>query len=111
MSKDIDSILDQAKRLELGQKDADAAERYPWYVERRGSADFLLHSRTDTPKYNVDVSGDPADAAEDGSNHFDVVHGRGPVALDLFITSHSEDTVVVNWHPTPDHTGTVDAAD
>jgi hypothetical protein len=93
------------KQLELAQQDADAAERYPWYIERRGSGDFLLHSRTDTVKYNVEVSGDPADAAEDGRNHFDVVHGRGPVALDLFITSHTEDTVVVSWRPTPNHSG------
>jgi len=90
------------KQLELAQKDADAAERYPWYVERRGSGDFLLHSRTDTPKYSVDVTGDPADAEE---NHFDVVHGRGPVAVDMFITAQSEDTIVVSWHPTPDHAG------
>lgn len=70
-----------------------------------GSGDFLLHGRTDTLKYNVEVSGDPADAADDGSNHFDVVHGRGPVALDLYTTSHSDDTVLVSWHPTPDHSG------
>jgi hypothetical protein len=63
----------------------------------------LLHSRTDTLKYNVEVSGDPADAGG-GGNHFEVVHGRGPVALDLYITSQSDDTVVVRWHPTPDHT-------
>jgi hypothetical protein len=95
----------EEKQLELAQKDADAAERYPWYIERRSDGDFLLHTRTDTPKYNVDVTGDPANAAEDGSNHFEIVHGRSPVALDLYITAQSDDTVVVSWHPTPDHTG------
>ncbi|MDQ1493624.1 MAG: hypothetical protein QOG69_107, partial [Actinomycetota bacterium] len=90
------------KRLGLVQKDADSAERYPWSVQRRGSGDFMLHSRTDTSKYNVDISGDPAAG---GENHFDELHGRGPFALDLFITAQSDDTIVVTWHPTPDHTG------
>ena len=86
----------------LAQDQADAAQQYPWFIEKGGSTGFLLHSRTDTPKYNVTLSGDPADGCD---NHFDVVHGRGPVALDLFITLNTEDKVVVSWHPTPDYTG------
>jgi hypothetical protein len=96
------SAMADETQAKLAQNQADLAEQRPWWIDQGGSTGFRLHSRTDTLKYNVSLSGDPADARD---NHFDVVHGRGPVALDLITGLPSEDRVVISWHPAPDHTG------
>lgn len=90
------------RHTELVQEAATAAERYPWQIQRRDSADWLLHCRTDTTKYDVTLSGGPTMGHD---NHFDVFYGRGLKAVDLFVTSDPDRTVVVSWRPTPDYTG------
>ncbi|WP_142282268.1 hypothetical protein [Mycobacterium sp. IEC1808] len=88
----------------LLQDAADAAERAPWRMVRPRDQDFRLVNNTDTQKYEVDVTGEPARGM--GNNHFDVVDGRETVELDLFVAAQTQDRrVTVSWRPTPDHTG------
>ncbi len=88
----------------LLQDAADAAERAPWRIERRGGQDFRLANLTKTRKYDVGVTGEPARTG--GNNHFHVVDGRETVELDLFLAMQTIDRrVTVSWRPTPDHTG------
>jgi hypothetical protein len=97
----------------LLQGAADAAERFPWVIEHHGGMDYRLRNRTNTPKYDVAATGEPAGrppgAFRPGGgrgNHLNVVDGRETVELDLFIAAQTEDRrVTVSWRPTSDHTG------
>lgn len=101
------------KQAQLLQDQADAAERSPWNVQRASGQDFRLVNLTNTRKYNVAVTGEPARRPAGvfrpgggGSNRFDVVDARQTVKLDLFIAMQTLDlSVTVSWHPTPDFTG------
>lgn len=82
---------------------------------RLGDAmDFRLVNPTNTPKYEVGVTGEPVRGGNArlsgrggrGGNHFDGVDRRETVELDLFIAMQTVDrAVTVSWRPTPDHTG------
>jgi hypothetical protein len=88
----------------LLQEAADAAERAPWRIERRDSADWRLINLANTRKYDVGVTGEPVRPG--GTNHFDVIDGRETMELDLFVVWQTLDRrVTVSWRPTPDHTG------
>jgi hypothetical protein len=101
-------------QAQLAQDQADAAERFPWRIERRVGQDFRLINLTSTRKYDVGVTGEPVRGKGSGvfragggrGNRFDVVDGRETVELDLFIAMQTVDrSVTVSWRPTPDHTG------
>jgi hypothetical protein len=90
----------------LLQEAADAAERAPWEIERRDSADWRLINLTNTRKYDVDVTGEPVRRPKGTAIHFDYVDPRETVELDLFVALQTRDRrVTVSWRPTPDHTG------
>jgi hypothetical protein len=96
------------------QDAAEQAERFPWVIHRQGdSMDFRLLNLTNTRKYQVVVTGEPAGRPAGvfrmgggGDNQFDFVDGRETVELDLFVAAQTIDrSVTVSWHPTQDHTG------
>ncbi len=97
----------------LLQEAADAAERTPWRIVRPGQQDFRLVNQTNTPKYDVAVTGEPAGKVPGvfrpgggRGNRFDVVDRRETKELDLFVALQTQDrSVTVSWRPTPDHTG------
>ena len=98
----------------LLQDAAEQVERFPWDIKRQGdSMDFRLVNLTNTRKYEVVVTGEPAGRPAGvfrpgggGGNRFDVVDGRQRVELDLFVALQTVDrTVTVSWRPTRDHTG------
>lgn len=47
-------------QAQLMQDEADAAERSPWRTEHHGGMDYRLRNRTNTPKYDVAVTGQSA---------------------------------------------------
>jgi hypothetical protein len=91
----------------LLQDAAEAAERFPWRIDRLGDAmDFRLVNLTNTRKYEVGVTGEPVRRPKGTGLHFDVVDGRERVELDLFVAMQTRGRrVTVSWRPTPDHTG------
>lgn len=104
----------QETHTALLQDAAEQAERFPWVIHRQGdSMDFRLLNLTNTRKYQVVVTGEPAGRPAGvfrmgggGDNQFDFVDGRETVELDLFVAAQTIDrSVTVSWHPTQDHTG------
>ena len=110
----------QAARTE---QEVEAAEAAPWNIYTRNGKNYYLQNLTNTPKYKISLSGTAVVLASAISNatlqvlsrfeflkklplcnQFDVVHGRGTVALDL--KSRAADRrVFVSWYPTKDCTG------
>lgn len=108
------SAAAQETHTALVQSAAQQAERVPWDIRRMGdSMDFRLVNRTNTPKYAVVVSGEPAGRRAGvfrmgggADNQFEVVDGRQTVELDLFVAMQTQDrSVTVSWSPTQDYTG------
>ena len=102
----------QEAHTALLQDQADATERFPWEIRHMGDLDFRLVNRTNTRKYEVVVTGEPAARPPGvfrmggGDNQFDVVDGREIKPLDLFVHLNTQDrSVTVSWRPTTDHTG------
>jgi len=88
-------------QAQLLQDEADAAERSPWRIEHHGGMDYRLRNRTNTPKYDVTVTGQPAGRPPGvfrpgggGGNRFDVVDGREKV----------RDSVTAAVHRSPSRT-------
>jgi hypothetical protein len=99
----------------LLQAQADAAEQSPWDIERPSQHVFFLVNLTNTPKYNVSVSGEPVVAASNPNvfgpgggrrNQFEVFDGRDRQRLNVLLHAATTDpSVTISWHPTPDHKG------
>ena len=100
-------------QAQLAQDQADEAQRFPWRIEPHGGMDYRLRNLTNTPKYEVAVTGQlagrPRGVFRPGGgqdNQFDVVDGAETVELDLFVALQLVDRrMTVSWRPTPDHTG------
>jgi hypothetical protein len=101
-------------QTQLMQDQADAAQQKPWDIERHGGMGFRLRNLTRTPKYDVEVTGEPTGRNPNvfrpgGGRHensFEMVDGAETVELDLFVAMQTQDRwVTVSWRPTPDHTG------
>jgi hypothetical protein len=92
----------QETHTALLQDAAEQAERFPWDIHRQGdSMDFRLVNRTNTRKYQVVVTGEPAGRPAGvfrmgggGDNQFDFVDGRETVELDLFVAAQTIDRSV-----------------
>ena len=101
-------------QTQLMQDQADAAQQKPWDIERHGGMDFRLRNRTRTPKYDVEVTGEPTGRNPNvfrpgGGRHensLEMVDGAETVELDLFVAAQTQERwVMVSWRPTRDHTG------
>lgn len=108
------SATAQEVQTALLQDAADAEEQFPWQLDRMGSSmDFRLTNLTNTRKYRVEVTGQPARPIPGTfrpgggrSNRYDTVDGRETVELDLIVAAQTLDrAVTVSWHPTADHPG------
>jgi hypothetical protein len=96
----------------LAQDQADAAERNPWEIKPAavtrwggGEPNYRLINKRDTPKYEVYLSGDRVLRGASPS-HFRRIDGNVSVPVTLKDAANVVNkTVVVSWHPTPDHTG------
>jgi hypothetical protein len=101
-------------QTQLMQDQADAVQQKPWDIEGHGGMDFRLRNRTRTPKYDVEVTGEPTGRNPNvfrpgGGRHensFEMVDGAETVELDLFVAMQTQDrSVTVSWRPTRDYTG------